>query len=240
MKLYKTLVESFDLLKDQPRFFVPRLISTSISTVWFVFILENYLLGFSSMDFSMMQMLFYLASGPLIIFLGIFVSVMLARMVDEGPELKNAFIYTWGRFKSLLAVTVAMLSVSFMISIPFSFGIVLYPLLGIPVLVLSAGLSLLMMLAVSFAIYFLPIALVESTEIVETVKNSVKASRQNSVEVSVMLAFSLLLLVLSALAQGSLETLGYIGFALSRFMSAVVTTYIFVVSPKLYLSQNES
>lgn len=237
MSLYKILAESFELLRDQPRFFVPRLISTSISTVWFIFVLENYVFSFSGANFSPLQIIFYLVSGPLIAFMGVFVSVMLAKMVDSGPQLRKSFRYTIMRFKSLMLVTLGILSASFLVATPFSFGIVLYPVLGLPVLIASGAISLVIFVAISFAIYFLPIALVESSRMVEMVKKSVSASRNNYLEVSIMLAFSLALLILAGLAQGVLETLGYIGFGLSRLISAVISTYIFVVSPKLYLSE---
>lgn len=235
MKLYEILTESFQLLREEPRFFVPRLISTGISTIWFILVFENYVLSFSGLQFSMLEMVLYLVSGPLIVLIGVFVSIMLAYMVENGPDLGEGFWYTFGRYKSLLAVTLGILVLGVLVSLPLSSGIVLYPLLGMPFIILTALVSILLLVATSFAIYFLPIAVVENNQVFAVLKDSVRSSRENSREVVIMLMFSLVLLAFAGLAQGSLQTLGYVGFVLSRFLSALTTTYLFVVSPKMYI-----
>jgi len=238
MSLRQILRESFELLVEEPKYFVPRLISTSISSVWFIVVLDYYLPNFSALSLSTMGMVLYLVSGLLIVLLGVGVSIMLARMVDEGPGLRESFIYTLSRMKTILVVTFGMLVLGMLVSLPLTFGIVVYPLLGTSILIVSVVVSLLLMLTVSFLIYFLPIAIVENSSVLEGVKDSVLASRENYREVTIMLVFSFILLGLAGVAQGLLEFLGYMAFVLSRFTSALITTYLFVVSPKLYLVEN--
>ena len=238
MNLRQILRESFELLVQEPKYFVPRLISTSISSVWFILVLDYYLPNFSTLSLSTMGMVLYLVSGLLIVLLGVGVSIMLARMVDEGPGLRESFIYTLSRMKTILAVTFGMLVLGMLVSLPLTFGIVVYPLLGTSILIASVLVSLLLMLTVSFLIYFLPIAIVENSSVLEGVKDSVLASRENYREVTIMLVFSFTLLGFAGAAQGLLEFLGYMAFVLSRFTSALITTYLFVVSPKLYLVEN--
>lgn len=235
MKLYKILVESFEMLKDEPRFFVPRLVSTSISTLWFVLFFERYMAGLLAQQLSNAEIAFYFVSGPLIVFLGVFVSVMLARMVDKGPELKNAFTYTIGALGRLFKVTSVLMVAGFLVSLPMTAGIVFYPLIGLTGFLMASVASILLLILTAFAIYFLPIAIVESKDLRSSLVNSVRASRKNSWEVSAMLILSIILLALAGIAQGTIQTLGYIGFALSRLISAVTTTYLFIVSPNMYL-----
>lgn len=239
MTLRQVLKESFEMLKNQPKFFIPRLFSTTISTAWFILVFDNYLSKLTSMSYSVPEMVFYLISGPLIVFMGVAVSIMLARMVDEGPELKSSFYYTLGRMKTVLIVTWGMMSLGVMMALPLTLGIVLYPVLGIAVLAGSAALTVLMMVGVFYLLYFLPITLVENTGVIDSIKDSISSSRENRKEVSIMLLFSFALLGIAGLAQGALEFLGYLAFAASRFISVIVTTYLFVVSPKLYLVENE-
>ncbi len=238
MTLLQVLRESFEMLKDEPKFFVPRLFSTTISTAWFILVFDNYLSKLTTLKYSNSEMIFYLVSGPLIVFMGVAVSIMLARMVDKGPELKSSFLYTVGRMKTLLLVTWGMLSLGILMALPLTIGIVLYPVMGIAVLAGSAALTVLMMIAVFYLLYFLPITLVENSSVVESIRDSISSSRENSKEVTVMLLFSFALLGVAGLAQGALEFLGYLAFAASRFISVIVTTYLFVVSPKLYLVEN--
>lgn len=239
MTLRQVFRESFELLKDQPKFFVPRLISTTISTAWFILVFDNYMSKLTTLNYSNSEMIFYLVSGPLIVFMGVEVSIMLARMVDKGPELKQSFLYTLGRMKTVLIVTWGMLSLGIMMALPLTLGIVLYPVLGIAVLAGAAALTVLMMVVVFYLLYFLPITLVENSSVMESIKDSISSSRENKKEVSIMLVFSFALLGLAGLTQGTLEFLGYLAFAASRFISVIVTTYLFVISPKLYLVEND-
>lgn len=239
MTLRKVLRESFELLKDEPKFFIPRLFSTTISTAWFIIVFDNYLSKLTTLNYSVPEMVFYLVSGPLIVFMGVAISIMLARMVDEGPELKKSFLYTLGRMKTVLLVTFGMLSLGIVMALPLSIGIVLYPFMGLTVLAGSILLTAVLMIAVFYLLYFLPITLVENTGVIESIKDSISSSRENKKEVTLMLLFSFALLGIAGLAQGALEFLGYLAFAASRFISVIVTTYLFVVSPKLYLVENE-
>ncbi len=239
MTLGQVLRESFEMLKGQPKFFVPRLISTTISTAWFILVFDNYLSKLTTLNYSNAEMIFYLVSGPLIVFMGVAVSIMLARMVDKGPELKSSFYYTLGRIPTVLIVTWGMMALGVLMALPLTLGIALYPAMGVPVLAGAGSLTVLMMIAVFYLLYFLPITLVENSGVIQSIRDSISSSRENSREVTVMMVFSLALLGLAGLAQGALEFLGYIAFAFSRFISVIVTTYLFVISPKLYLVENE-
>jgi hypothetical protein len=234
VNLYKILVESFQLLRGEPRFFVPRLISTGISTIWFILVFDNYFLKIANLQLSAIELVAYLVSGPFIVFLGVFVSIMLAYMVENGPNLEESFFYTVNRFKSLLGVTLGVMLLGFLVSIPVFAGVIFLPVFGMRFLLATAAFSLLLFLASSFAIYFLPIAVVENNGVLSSLKDSMRSSRQNSREVAVMLLFSLALLGFAGMVQGALQALGYVAFALSRFISALTTTYLFVVSPKMY------
>jgi F420-0:gamma-glutamyl ligase-like protein len=51
--------------------------------------------------------------------------------------------------------------------------------------------------------------------------------------------FSFALFGLALAAEGALESLGFAGFVLGRLASSAVSTYVFVVSPKLYLEETD-
>jgi hypothetical protein len=89
------------------------------------------------------------------------------------------------------------------------------------------------------AIFFLPVSVSKGGGLFESVLDSAKTSRTNSREVTALTLFSFVLLGMAFLMQGALQSIGVIGFVTSRFVSAVTTTYILVVSPKMYVADNE-
>lgn len=211
--------------------FLPRFISTGLSTIWFLGFLE--LIG---------GYFFYLGTMPFIVVIGVFVSVMLAEMVrfkEQDDFLRKSFLSTAGRWKKVIGASLVFIFTSFVISIPSSAGFLGFIYTGQPLWLLGILLSLVLIIGMSFAVYFLPISLVERSGLVDGFIDSARTSYQNSREVSLLLLLSLGLLAVAFVSQGALESIGYMGFAASRMLSAVVTTYLFVVSPSYYIEKKE-
>ncbi|MFB6204730.1 MAG: hypothetical protein ABEJ75_03720 [Candidatus Nanohaloarchaea archaeon] len=228
MGLARVLSESFELLEERPRLFAPKIFSTSVSTVWMLGLLNS--IGQPSY-------LYYAAALPFLVVLGVAVSVMVAAMVDSDRGLKDGFRATVNRWKTVLKASALFLVTGLLFSLPMSAGFILYMLEGnITALVAGSALSLAAVLALSFGVYFLPITIVKNRSFLKSLTESVSTSTDNSREVGLLLMFSLALLGFASLTQGIFRGLGYAGFAAGRLLSAIVTTYLFVVSPKYYLS----
>lgn len=237
MDLTEILAESFRMLVREPKMFVPKLLSTGISTIWILTFPGLYSGNLNSVSLDVIA--YYLASMPFVVFLGVFVSVMLAEMVSETSELKKAFSKTVSNWKMLLLVTIGMVFSVFLAYLPTGGGIVLTAVSG-SVIYSVAGflLSLVLIVAFSFLVFFLPISLTEEGRLDEVFNRSVSSSIRNRKEVSIMLVFSVVLILIAFTLQGALKTLGLLGFAVSRMLSAIVTTYLFVVSPNMYLEDD--
>jgi hypothetical protein len=106
-------------------------------------------------------------------------------------------------------------------------------------LALGLLLSIAAVLLTGFASYFLPITLIRNG-VVDGFRESASFSSSNRNEVTALIVFSFLLFGVSAASSGVMQTLGTIGFILGRLTSAVVGTYLIVVSPKYYLEKEES
>lgn len=227
MNLFRVMQESLELLKERPKMFVPRFVSTGISTVWIL----------SFIEFGMQNQFFYLATTPFMLVLGVFVSIMVANMVEQDTAvLKTSFIATLGKWKAVTAISAALFFSALVFSLPLSFGMISYLYTGsIGLLLLGGILTLAFTIGISFLIYFLPITVLKHDSVVKSFRDSAGTSIKNSREVSVLLGFSLALLAVAVLSEGFLRGVGYIGFAAGRFASAAVTTYLFVVGPKFYL-----
>lgn len=216
-------------MREEPRLFVPKLASTTISTAWVIGLLNS--VGESTY-------LYYALALPFITLLGVFVSVMVAAMVDSGSGLREGFYRTIRRWKTLLGASGIFLVTGLVFSLPMSIGLMFYLVAGnLVALAIGSLVSISAILLFSFGVYFLPITIVKNRSIMESLKDSATTSRQNSREVSLLLLFSLALLGLASVSQGTLRGIGYLGFALGRLLSAMATTYLFVVSPNYYLSE---
>lgn len=227
MDLAEVMRESLEMLKERPKLFLPRFISTGISTIW--------ILGF--LEFGFQNQAFYLATMPVILVLGVFVSIMVADLVDrDSLVLKHSFFSVLGKWKAVLTISTGLFLSALLFSLPLSAGLVGYLYTGNLLILLAGGLTtLLLTMGVSFLIYFLPITVLKHDSVVASFRDSAGTSIKNSREVTLLLGLSLALLAVGGLSEGTLQSAGYIGFALGRFASAVVTTYLFVVSPKFYL-----
>jgi hypothetical protein len=186
--------------------------------------------------------LHYLAVLPVLILFGVAVSIMLAGMVknqDSENILREGLKVLKSNLGSITLLSILMFVVTFVISIPTSIGVYLYSSTGEVMLAAALiGFSLLLTFALSFVIYFLPITLIEKEGVLGGLKSSGSASISNSKEVIGLTLLSFALIGVAVTSQGVMEDIGYIGFFAGRMVSAVVTTYLFVVSPKYYLENN--
>lgn len=237
-RVQEVLGSSFKMLVQRPQLFIPKLFSTFFSSIFLIFIVSN--LNSLYQSYSVPKVLGFVALSVILLsFIGFFVSLMVASMVRSNSKnsiLSESFYEVLGDVPLILKSSLALVAFSFLVSIIFSIGLQASILTGnIFYTAIAAGLGLLLILGVSFGIYFLPITLLEESGLTKGLKSSLKTSKNNSVEVTVLLIFSFLLLGLAAISTGIMEKLQYLGFLLGRLISTVVNTYLFVVSPKYYL-----
>lgn len=172
--------------------------------------------------------------------LALFVSVMLAAMVEKkesGSVLRKGFVDAGRKWRKILLSFLAFTLAAVVIYIPFLAGFSLYYMLG-GAFFLAAGafLSLLLLVVFSFLSYFFPISLLQKGSVSGGFMDSASTAVSNSREVVPLTLLSFALLVAASLTpDAGMKVLGYAGFFAMRIVSAIATTYIFVVSPNYYL-----
>lgn len=239
MNIINVLLDSLKLLKRRPQLFLPKLTSALISSVWIIVL-------FGMLQARQLQQLvtYYTVTTPVIILIGVFVPLMTAEMIrsrDRKNLLRFSFIETLRNWKEVLGVTFLMFMIIFATSIPAIIGMVGMQLTGIISLgVLGIAISLLIVIGLSFLIYFLPISVISEDGLISGVQSSVSTSLENRREVAVLMVFSLGLFILAFASQGATRNLGFAAFILGRLLSATVTTYTFVISPNYYLKEKEA
>lgn len=227
--IINVLKDSLTLLRERPRFFVPKLLSTSLGAVWFIGLVSRT--G---------PLYLYALTGLPLAALALFVSVMLAAMVERSDSdslLTDGFRAALERRREVMLGFLGFMLVALLVYVPAASGIVLY-YLGSSYLFLLAGvfLSLALLLAFGFVSYFFPVSLLEKEAVGEGFMDSARTSMDNAGQVLPLTLLSFALLALASFTpDAGMRYLGYAGFVAMRLLSGVATTYIFVVSPNYYL-----
>lgn len=218
------LRESFRMLLERPAIFLPKAFSAAIGSAWFILFLEN-----------LESLAVFTATLPLLGFVSLFSSALLASAVREGSlrEGVRAAVSpkTLGR---IAAVSVAVLVLMLAISLPLAFGLT-SAIVGGSYLhtVMGAAISILLVVLVTYKLYFVPVTVLDSG-FIKTFSKSSHTSSRNSRGVGMLMAPSFVLVIIALSVEGGLQNLGYAGFILGRLLSSVVNTYLFVVSPTYY------
>ncbi|MFB6208647.1 MAG: hypothetical protein ABEJ56_00740 [Candidatus Nanohaloarchaea archaeon] len=242
MEALKILKESLEMLWENPVIFLPKLVSTGMSSVLLVLIVSNFQFLKSLSSYKLLAVALIL---PLIMTLiGVLASMLVAAMVkhfDDPRIVRKSITEVVERIRQAVKTTLLLAALAVTISVPMSLLYFYYLGGGSTFYLVLAGLLILLaVIAISFASYFLPATLLEHSTLTKSVKDSYSVSRDNSGLVTSLVFLSIIMLGAAFLSSGILEKLGYAGFLLGRMSSTVVNTYVFVMSPKIYYSAPES
>lgn len=231
ISVFEVLDESFILLREEPILFVPKLFSALVGALWFIGFLESF--G---------SRMAYLVSYPVMILFSVAVSVLISVMVkqkkeDNGVSLAAGLEDLWSRKRQVVYTSLALTVIIVLISMPMAIGLTFYLLIyDMVYLVIGFLLTFLMMLVFAIGIYFLPATLVSEDDFLSSFRESFRSATEHSRDVLFLTLLSFALLLLASLSSGLGEVVGYAGFVFGRLLSAVFSTYIYVVSPSYYFA----
>jgi len=253
MDLAKVLLESFRLLREAPKVFVPRLATTAVYSVFIVYSMWLLQDIDSIKDPQMMSQLFsktllFVSTLPLLYFMDILSYAMYPRIVADyrkkGPislfaALKDG-LKAWRIVLALGAVVFAFLMVVVSVS---AVSAALTVVTGSPVfLVFAALLTLLLILFFSIVVFFVvPSAVLNGRGILESFRESITLGFENKWDLlklnAMFMALILATMAMAYLAKAdALLSAASIGvFILLRLVEAVVYTYLSVANPVAYL-----
>ena len=230
-KLRKIFAESFEMLFDRPQLFIPRLASTGISSILIIGLIAGWITYTQ-----------FLISFPLVAVLGAFTPVVVSSMVKNSGEnvLEQGFRDAAKLWKPVMGLMLFTVFLGFLNSLPLSLGLMAFYITGNIIFLIAGGLiSLIILLAISFGLYFVPISIIENRSFLISLNEGFSTSKKNSKEVILLTLFSLSVLAGSSLVTGYLRDVGFAVFFLGRIASAVIGTYLLVISPKYYLEDRE-
>ena len=236
MELSNLLKESLIELIERPSYFLPKLLTSLIGSVWMLGIL--FAIGdplTAQQDLTSLYL--GLATFPIIFFLGVLSPVIVAEMVKNKLDVIQATKKCLSYTPRLISASGYLIAIFTAAILPFYLGLFLLIISGSYLALMTGTLvSLILIILLSYSIYFLPITLTDNSA-VTGLRKSFNTSKNNSREASILVIVSFVLLILAWASSGVMRGLGITGFILGRLISSAMTTYTIIVSPKYYLEK---
>lgn len=243
MRFRTVLVESFRMLRDDPRIFIPRLAMTLIWSVFWLYLV--YLFDSSTT-----------VTTDHIVYPAIFVFIMtpvelwvynayffMVKQQHEHDDIQMQDAFQRGLFRLPQSITMFCL-LGTMAAILGTPGAILF-LYGLSMNLLAFQLvglviSITAVLGVMLTAYFTPISVVLGEQsFFQNVKNGLTTSRDARHSVYLITLFSFTVLLLAGVARGSLQQIGIAGFLVGRLLASVESVYLLIVNPELFLQHEE-
>lgn len=236
MKLKRLLIESARELRRRPSFFLPKLLTSLIGSLWILGIFSS--IGDPLTPNPDLESLYIgLMSFPLVFFLGLLSPVIVAEMVKNKHNVLESTKRCLKHTPKLLMACIILI-IGFTVAIIPAYLGALYFILSDSIILLCIGLiiSFVAILIITYGVYFLPVTLLDNSSM-GSIRESLDASKNNRKEVTFLVILSFALLGVASLSSGAARALGITGFILGRMISASITTYTLIVSPKMYLEE---
>lgn len=206
MYLLEVLIESFQLLRKEPRIYVPRIFTTILYTLFLLYAadLSLRLGGALNREMSVAQAagaspdpagVLTRFQGEILFFLALFLLVFAVDMLSYGMyakivedyyterkvRLKEAFYEALGRIKTLFLLGLLLLTALGLILFAYSLLGAAYMLTGSPVFLALAALLIIGALAFFAVAFFfsVPVAVLERTGLTEAVATSMSLGMKN-------------------------------------------------------------
>lgn len=242
--LFKVIKESFRFLIKNPLFFLPRLF---ITVLWNLVYLELFhgIYNFSStLNPEELRDVLWKITPLSIIFSQI--AIITSSMY---PTLTRDFRET-GKFDMIKALKIAVMKYP-RIFIVYTIPTIIFAVLSLPIIILIsfgiltssspliiAGIAsiIAIMIITVILFYFTPShVVIENISSFKSLLLGMKLSRKYLKEVTLLTLFSFLILFISFFLHGNLKIYGITGFWISRIVSTITGTYLFVMNADLYL-----
>lgn len=260
MHFIDAIVNSFSLLKKEPKLFIPKFfiaavygimmlltMNVMVSLTEFIFmgnLIQASVYAAEMLPFVMTLFIFSLFA----LLLDTFINSMYPKMVDDFYR-KNKISFTdavksaFSRSLTVIPSIFVALFLFMLVSTPFilwlAFALVSNDIIGI---ILSGVLLIIASLTTTIIFYLIyPVSMLEKKGIVGTLEKSFSLSKSNFRDISKASVFQLLFALVSfALAAVSDKPEFLLLFIISRFLTALIATYIIVLNPVMYIEIRKS
>jgi hypothetical protein len=252
--LKKILFDAFKLIIANPLLFLPKLIIAFLYSIPMLFLpeLTFALLELTSNPVLLISLIFWIFIIFLISILDILFNSMYSFTVKDYLNKKNISLIhgiknSLKNFKkifiSIITANIIFIIIAFIVSIPLSYFI----------LINSTALTLLFFVFYALTVFILfiafyliyPIASLEKFNEINSLKQSILLAKKNFKKISIISIISFFLSFFSILipfimelmiqSNAGLIFIPLIAFILIRFLTAVISTYCYILNPVFYL-----
>jgi len=261
MNLIEILKDSLALLRKEPKAFLPKLVTTFLYSVYFLWgarlTVTLYRLtdepntaGLSGMMVQVLLFFLFIVAILLadLLSYAMYPSIVAAHREGKQVKLLQSLKDAIRAWKVIITFGAIIFAVMTAISLPATM-LALSPYgTGNPLLTAAAGiLAIIAVIALSIAVFFVvPIAVVEHSGVIPTFLQSLKLGMKHTPE---LLQINLILLVLVTTSliitmlsefQGITAGLAIAAFIITRLVQALIYSYICVINPYVYLHVKEN
>ncbi len=254
-ELKKVLTDSFKLIVKKPVLFLPKLLIAFLYSIPMIFLPK---LTLASIDLTsnkiglINSLLFWLIIIFLISILDVLFNSMYSfnaknfvnkKTISLKSSIKSALKKFKTVFSSILLTDLIFIFLAIIVSIPFSI-VILTNSTGLIILFAIIYAVLIFVLFVAFYLIY-PVASLEKLSTINSIKKSVFLARKNFKKISTISIFSFFLsfasisipFVIELFIQNNsnLLFLTIFSFILVRFLTAIISTYYYVLNPMFYL-----
>jgi len=241
MGLFQILSGSFAELRRNPLLFLPKMASTTLWLIPYIFLLQSAKIDLAHATVSndtLIYTVLILAISPL----WVVIDSMYPVLVEQQRKKKRldfsaALRHVFGRLLPLLALFVLILVVATICFLPFAFLMafgIAYAFL--PLLGLGAIGAVVMVFLGGLALYFVPTSIIlEKVGFADSFQRGFTLTQRNFGTVFWLTLASFFFLLLAFVLEGTLGSLGVAGFIAGRYLGGIVTVYLYIVNPTAYL-----
>lgn len=243
MQIRQVLVEAFQLLREEPRLFLPRIVMTFLWSFFWIYaaqIFRTALAPDTVVSLETVTVTSILAMILVPVQLAVYNAYFIMARQHETVKhinMHDAFYRGLLKLPESIAVFSLLGTMALILGMPgamiFLYGIALQN--GY---VMMAGLVLsgTAVSAVMLLSYFTPVSVVLGEKsFLENIKEGVQVSRTERHAILVLTLLSFATLLLTFLVDGGLRQAGIVGFFLGRFVAAVLGVYLIIINPELFL-----
>lgn len=244
MKAILVLKDSLAFLKRQPLFFVPGLLSTTVWNIFLVYFIIQFGLNLYSLKpperFDALPL--YVAGFFMVFLVSLLLHSMYPTLVKSYRQSKRldfseALSVALNRLpRVFLAVLTPALLVAVPASLATAVAVLGYRLNVLPLVVLGVVMAFVIVFVIAVRFYFAPSSIViHNLRVSESFGKSFELSRKYRRDVTVAVLLFFALLALAFLLPGLVRVASLGVFVAIQYASSLISAYLSVVSPNLYL-----
>lgn len=229
------LTAAATLLRTRPVLFLPRLALTAVTSIFWLLLIDA--VRTPRPEAMLLLLVLFLATVPFQVWIFNAYIFIVRQYHEDTINLRAAFHAATTKLVEGTAAALLIMAAGILVMLPVS-AVLVYGLAttNLTAIVIAAVLLLTAIFLIAVHAYFVPVTVVLGTRSFSSnLWHGVSSSREHRRPVTLLAFVSFTILAATLLVEGWMQQIGIIGFLTGRFMTAVVSVYLMILNPELYL-----